>query len=185
MTHIASNRLTRRLAADRMAAHDPSMAPRNFPAPWSVVEIPGGFRVQDASVGARHLNRQRPLDLMDSPASPTPAPPPKGSVPRTWAPAWWAPDCFSDRIVASATVSKPCYDGHGVSVPRAPLSRCRRRSVSVDEYKPSHRRIAPIPPMLLQFQTFRACERSKGTNLSPHPLITIQDDRCLGRSCTR
>jgi hypothetical protein len=32
-----------------MAAHDPSMAPRNFPAPWSVVEIPGGFRVQDAT----------------------------------------------------------------------------------------------------------------------------------------
>jgi hypothetical protein len=25
------------------------MAPRNFPAPWSVVEIPGGFRVQDAT----------------------------------------------------------------------------------------------------------------------------------------
>src|SRR6516162_1091543 len=34
----------------------------------------------------------------------------------------------------------------GVSAPRAPLSRCRRQSVSVDEYKPSRRRIAPIPP---------------------------------------
>src|SRR5271168_1273784 len=35
----------------------------------------------------------------------------------------------------------------GVSAPRVPLSRCRRQSVSVDEYKPSRRRIAPIPPM--------------------------------------
>jgi hypothetical protein len=34
----------------------------------------------------------------------------------------------------------------GVSAPRAPLSRCRRQSVRVDEYKPSRRRIAPIPP---------------------------------------
>ena len=34
----------------------------------------------------------------------------------------------------------------GVSPPRAPLSRCRRQSVRVDEYKPSRRRIAPIPP---------------------------------------
>jgi hypothetical protein len=25
------------------------MAPRRFPPPWSVVEIPGGFRVQDAT----------------------------------------------------------------------------------------------------------------------------------------
>jgi hypothetical protein len=24
-------------------------APRTFPAPWSVVEIPGGFRVEDAN----------------------------------------------------------------------------------------------------------------------------------------
>jgi hypothetical protein len=34
----------------------------------------------------------------------------------------------------------------GVSAPRAPLSRCRRQSLNVDEYKPSRRRIAPIPP---------------------------------------
>src|ERR1700693_5445942 len=34
----------------------------------------------------------------------------------------------------------------GVSAPRTPLSRCRRQSVRVDEYKPSRRRIAPIPP---------------------------------------
>ena len=34
----------------------------------------------------------------------------------------------------------------GVSAPRAPLSRCRRQSVRLDEYKPSRRRIAPIPP---------------------------------------
>jgi hypothetical protein len=32
-----------------MAAHDPGMAPRRFLPPWSVVEIPGGFRVQDAT----------------------------------------------------------------------------------------------------------------------------------------
>jgi hypothetical protein len=25
------------------------LAPRTFPAPWSVVEIPGGFRVEDAN----------------------------------------------------------------------------------------------------------------------------------------
>jgi hypothetical protein len=25
------------------------LAPRNFPRPWSIVEIPGGFRVDDAS----------------------------------------------------------------------------------------------------------------------------------------
>src|SRR6202795_1149631 len=34
----------------------------------------------------------------------------------------------------------------GGKPPRAPLSRCRRQSVRVDEYKPSRRRIAPIPP---------------------------------------
>src|ERR1019366_169410 len=34
----------------------------------------------------------------------------------------------------------------GVSAPRTPLSRCRRQSVRVDEYKPSRRRIALIPP---------------------------------------
>ena len=34
----------------------------------------------------------------------------------------------------------------GVSAPRAPLSRSRRQSVRIDEYKPSRRRIAPIPP---------------------------------------
>src|SRR6202140_845155 len=34
----------------------------------------------------------------------------------------------------------------GVSAPRAPLTRCRRQPVRVDEYKPSRRRIAPIPP---------------------------------------
>ena len=34
----------------------------------------------------------------------------------------------------------------GVSAPRAPLSRCRRQSVRVDEYRPSRRRIAPMPP---------------------------------------
>src|SRR5208282_694978 len=34
----------------------------------------------------------------------------------------------------------------GVSAPRAPLSRCRRQSDKVDEYKPSRRKIAPIPP---------------------------------------
>src|SRR5882724_2586217 len=30
--------------------------------------------------------------------------------------------------------------------PRAPLSRCRRQSDRADEYKPSRRRIAPMPP---------------------------------------
>ena len=34
----------------------------------------------------------------------------------------------------------------GVNAPRAPLSRCRRQSDRVDEYKPSRRKIAPIPP---------------------------------------
>jgi hypothetical protein len=34
----------------------------------------------------------------------------------------------------------------GVSAPSAPLSRCRRHSPKVDEYRPSRRRIAPIPP---------------------------------------
>ena len=34
----------------------------------------------------------------------------------------------------------------GASAPRAPLSRWRRQSARLDEYKPSRRRIAPIPP---------------------------------------
>jgi hypothetical protein len=33
-----------------------------------------------------------------------------------------------------------------LAAPGAPLSRCRGQSVRVDEYKPSRRRIAPIPP---------------------------------------
>jgi hypothetical protein len=36
----------------------------------------------------------------------------------------------------------------GVSTPRAPASRCRRQSERPDEYSPSRRRMAPIPPVL-------------------------------------
>lgn len=35
----------------------------------------------------------------------------------------------------------------GFSASKAPASRCRRQSVRVDEYRPSRRRIAAIPPV--------------------------------------
>jgi len=35
----------------------------------------------------------------------------------------------------------------GANPPSAPLSRCRRHSDSADEYRPSRRRMAPIPPV--------------------------------------
>ena len=42
----------------------------------------------------------------------------------------------------------------GISPLSAPLSRCRGQSVRVDEYKPSRRRIAPIPPLPVALSTF-------------------------------
>jgi hypothetical protein len=35
----------------------------------------------------------------------------------------------------------------GLRAENAPASRCRRQSVRLDEYTPSRRRIAPIPPL--------------------------------------
>jgi hypothetical protein len=63
------------------------------------------------------------------------------------------PRCAFSRLACASSAAKGLRTADlgprlvGVSAPRAPLSRCRRQSVSVDEYKPSRRRIAPIPPM--------------------------------------
>jgi hypothetical protein len=42
-------------------------APCTFPAPWSVVEIPGGFRVEDANRAAFVIVSSRPEDIFKNP----------------------------------------------------------------------------------------------------------------------
>jgi hypothetical protein len=34
---------------DLLIQRHPMLAPRSFPRPWSVIQIPGGFRVDDAN----------------------------------------------------------------------------------------------------------------------------------------
>ena len=43
----------------------------------------------------------------------------------------------------------------GVSAPKAPASRCRRQSERADEYSPSRRRMAPMPPAPCRLIGFR------------------------------
>jgi hypothetical protein len=43
------NKVHTLVCADFRVQSDAMVAPRTFPAPWSAVEIPGGFRVEDAN----------------------------------------------------------------------------------------------------------------------------------------